>query len=106
MSEFGFRIDTWNSKSTLNIIPNYSILDIWDAHKAPLSLLGINPIIGNVKPNNTTTTDDNDSRLTCCIKAQLFPGPESYRLTISSSKVTSSLHFCSTVLVVYALVFR
>ncbi|XP_032789539.2 uncharacterized protein LOC116926709 [Daphnia magna] len=77
----------WSISFVSCSIPLHDILDIWDAHKAPLSLLGINPIIGNVKPNNTTTTDDNDSRLTCCIKAQLFPGPESYRLTISSSKI-------------------
>jgi hypothetical protein len=65
----------------------YSILDIWDAHKSQLSLLGIDPTIGNVKPNNTGVIEDNENKLTCCVKTQLFSSSESYRLTISTSKV-------------------
>ena len=64
-----------------------SILDIWDAHKSQLSALGIDPTIGNVKPNDTTVVEDEENRVTCCVKAQLFPCGESYRLSISSSKV-------------------
>jgi hypothetical protein len=65
----------------------YSILDIWDVHKPQLALLGIDPTIGNVKPNNTEVTEDNENKLTCCVKSQLFPSSESYRLTISPTKV-------------------
>ncbi len=67
----------------------YSILDIWDVHKPQLALLGIDPTIGNVKPNNTEVTEDNENKLTCCVKSQLFPSSESYRLTISPTKVNN-----------------
>lgn len=64
-----------------------SILDIWDAHKSQLSTLGIDPTIGNVKPNNSRGIDEDENRVICCVKAQLFSSTESYRLSISSSKV-------------------
>ena len=60
-------------------------MDVWDVHKPTLLSLGIDPIIGNVS-NRGLLPDE--STVTCCVKAQLFPNPESYRLTISSDRVT------------------
>lgn len=61
------------------------ILDIWDAHKIPFTALGIAPILGDVK--SSTTDEECENRIVCCVKSQLFPTNESYRLTISSEKV-------------------
>ncbi|EFX70985.1 hypothetical protein DAPPUDRAFT_228128 [Daphnia pulex] len=78
----------WNISFVACSIPLHDILDIWDVHKPQLALLGIDPTIGNVKPNNTEVTEENENKLTCCVKSQLFPSSESYRLTISPTKIS------------------
>lgn len=75
----------WNISFIGSSLPLHRIMDIWDVHKPTLLSLGIDPIIGNVS-NRGLLPDE--STVTCCVKAQLFPNPESYRLTISSDRIT------------------
>lgn len=72
--------------NTNNSLTYYTrVMDIWDVNKPKLLSLGIDPVIGNVS-NRGVLPDE--SSVICCVKAQLFPYPESYRLTISSDKVS------------------
>ena len=72
--------------STLNcFFKNQSTLDIWDAHKPTLVLLGIDPVIGNIGVNTPGSSAGNS--VICCVKADIFPNQDSYRLTIASDKV-------------------
>ena len=62
-------------------IPLHQILDIWDVHKPQLTSLGINPTIFNA-------SDATPCRVTCCVKSRLFTSSESYRLTITSERIS------------------
>lgn len=70
------------------------ILDVWDTHKQTLGTLGIDPVIGNVQQAGPVSTDGDECFLTCCVKTELFPASESYRLTITTKKVPQT-NFCN-----------